>query len=714
LRPEGKKEINKLLKQGILVKTKYTNWTSPIVVVRKSNGKVRICGDFRKLNQAILEDKYPLPSTEALLASLGSGNKYFAKIDLQSAYHQISIDVKSQELTTIITHYGTFKYTRMPFGIKSAPSAFQRIMNQVLTGLDKVLVYLDDILIAASSKSELEQRIKVVLNRLDDKRIKINRDKSEFCTTKVNWLSYEISAEGIKPAANKADAIQELRAPKTVKEVRQVLGVINYYRKFIENMAIVAKPIYELLKKDSIFVWSKQCNKAFDEIKGMIRKREALALFNTDSSRKVVLKTDACDDGMGAVLEQEQADGSYKPVIYWSSQFRKYEMNYSVGEKEALACVSAMLSFQNYLLGRHFTLLTDHRALVTLMSQITIKRTNARVERWRERLTVFDYDVKHIKGSDNSIADWLSRSAAKVNHKMAPIYEEVVINAVRKVQPHEVTRYENELAGLVRVIKSSGWDKRAISKYKEYHVKLDRLTVEGDLIFFENSRFVPERDKRDQILSEAHKVHQGINRTRKRVENLFWWPGYGNDVIEYIKNCPVCKQSGRTKMAREAPMIPVELPDGPWQKLAVDIKGPIGRGTHKYLLVIQDYYSKWPEVFGLNRTTTKTIINALNKLFRRFGLPEELGSDNGTQFVSKEFKQYLERLGINPRPVPLYNPSQNGLVERFNRVLAEKLDEAELNKWPIEETIEETLFHYRATPHSTTNVSPFEALFGRK
>ena len=418
-----KKEINKLLKQGILVRTKYTSWTSPIVVVRKSNGKVRICGDFRKLNQAILDDKYPLPSTEALLASLGSGNKYFAKIDLQSAYHQISIDDKSQELTTIITHYGTFKYTRMPFGIKSAPSAFQRIMNQVLSGLEKVLVYLDDILIAASSKNELEQRIKVVLDRLDSKRIKINRDKSELCTTQVDWLGYEISSEGIKPSSIKADAIQELRAPKTVKEVRQVLGVINYYRKFIERMAIVAKPIYELLKKDSIFVWSKQCCKAFDEIKLMIRRREALVLFNTDSNRKVVLKTDACDDGMGAVLEQEQANGDYKPVIYWSSQFRKYEKNYSVGGKEALACVSAILNFQNYLLGRHFTLLMDHRALVTLMSQSTIKRTNARVERWRERLTVFDYDVQHIKGSDNSVADWLSRSAGQVKHKMAPIYE---------------------------------------------------------------------------------------------------------------------------------------------------------------------------------------------------------------------------------------------------------------------------------------------------
>ena len=369
-----------------------------------------------------------------------------------------------------------------------------------------------------------------------------------------------------------------------------------------------------------------------------------------------MVKTDACEDGMGAVLEQEQENGTFKTVVYWSSKFRKYENNYSVGEKKALACATAILNFKNYLLERKFTLFTDYKPLTTFMSQSTIKRTNAIVERWREKLAVFNYDVKHIKGSDNSVADWLSRSAKKVNHGMAPIYEEVVVNSIQKDTGAETVEYQGNLRTLVKIIDSNAWDKLNRSRFKEYHKHPSKLTTNKGRLFFDNCRFVPEESGRRKIISEAHEVHQGINRTKRRVEELFWWPGWGKDAMEFVNSCTVCKNSGRTKITRETQMVPVALPSGPWKKLAVDIKGPFKRTDPKYLLVVMDYYTKWPEVCGLKTITSTKVINCLDAIFRRFGLPNELVSDNGKQFTSKEFKRFTKNNGIEHNRVPVYNP----------------------------------------------------------
>ena len=452
LRNEVGIEIKKMIDQGILAPSHQADWVSPIVVVKKANGKLRICGDFRKLNDAIMEDKFPLPKIEDLIADLGANNRWFAKLDLEAAYHQIPLREECQGLTTVITHLGTFKFKVMPFGLKTAPSAFQRVMKHLVGDMKKVLCYLDDILVASSSKHGLRRRLQEVKSRLTSEGFKINEEKCIDEDTALTWLGYEISAEGVKPAREKVAKIVNLKPPTCVKEVRQLLGVVNYYNRYIPRMAEIAEPIHALLRNGSKWRWGKKEDESLERIKVEITREESLLPFDTDPSRKTFLTTDASDNGIGAVLEQEDDSFVRKPISYWSSKLRCYEKNYSISEKEALACVAGMLKFKKYLMGRNFVLRTDHRALIALVGQNTTKVSSARTERWREKIACFNFSVEYIRGKDNSIADWLSRSSVVVDHEETPLSEEFVINEVKSRLEGTILEYGVELNEVLRII----------------------------------------------------------------------------------------------------------------------------------------------------------------------------------------------------------------------------------------------------------------------
>ena len=445
----------------------------------------------------------------------------------------------------------------------------------------------------------------------------------------------------------------------------------------------------------------------------MICERAPLAPFQT-GDQKVTLKCDACDTGMGAVLEQEQPNGVMAPVLYWSSKFRQYESNYAIGEKEALACVAAVTKLRKYLIGRHFTLQTDHRALQTLLSQTKIKRTLARIERWREKLSCFDYSIEYIKGEDNNIADMLSRTASETDHKEVPLKEELVINSINVEKPSFSSNYENNLKRLAEIIKYDRWSADDRCEFAKYYKMRNHITENNGLLFYDRNRFIPAISHRNKIITEAHKIHQGITKTRFRIAEYFWWPQWTQEVEIFIKKCKECSLSDRNKLIPNTPLVPVTLPKKPWDKVALDIKGPLRGCAHKYLIVLIDYYSKWPEVIGVNTITACKIIEVLMKIFTRYGLPKELVSDNGTQFVAKETQEFLNQLGIKHRKVPLYAPQQNGLVERFNRILSERIAESKKFGWCFSRTIESVVYNYRSTPRCVTQVSPFEAFFRRK
>ena len=291
-------------------------------------------------------------------------------------------------------------------------------------------------------------------------------------------------------------------------------------------MATISEPLHSLLRKGKKWTWGRTEEESWNKIKEAITRGDTLAPFETSSLMKTYLTTDASDVGIGAVLEQEQLDGGIKPVLYWSSKLRKYERNYSVSEKEALACVTAMEKCRKYLLGRRFILKTDHRALVSLLSQRSTKTSSARTERWREKVSCFDYEVEFIKGTDNNIADWLSRSATTVDHREVPLKEEFVINVVKQdAGLREIPEYEDEMKILVKIVKESDWTPANIKKFKDYYHKRDRISCLEDFLFLDGVRFIPNKKSRKEILKKAHGACMGRTRMKSRVAEIFWWPG---------------------------------------------------------------------------------------------------------------------------------------------------------------------------------------------
>lgn len=405
---EVKSQVKKMLEQDI-IKPSSSPWTSPIWVVPKkldASGKPkwRLVIDYRKLNDITVGDSYPLPNITDILDKLGH-SVYFTTLDLASGFHQLEVDPKDMPKTAFSTPYGHYEFKRMPFGLKNAPATFQRTMDNILQGLqgERCFVYLDDIVVFASSLQEHEDKLREVFERLQKHQLKIQPDKCEFLRREVAYLGHIISNEGVKPSPSKVDAVQNFPIPKSCKDIKAFLGLTGYYRRFIPNFSKLTKPLTSLLKKDVTFIWGEPQQKAFEECKHILTNPPILQY--PDFSKEFVLTTDASLYAIGAVLSQGEV-GKDLPIAYASRTLNKAETNYSTIEREALAIIWAVKHFRPYLFGRRFKIVTDHQPLKWLFS---MKDSNSRIVRWRLKLEEFDYEIIYKAGKYNVNADALSR-----------------------------------------------------------------------------------------------------------------------------------------------------------------------------------------------------------------------------------------------------------------------------------------------------------------
>lgn len=410
-RNEIKNQVDNLLKQGI-IRESVSPWSCPVHIVPKkpdASGKVkwRLVIDYRRLNDRIVEDKYPLPNIHDILDRLGRA-QYFSTLDLASGYHQVEMHPRDIEKTAFSTERGHYEFLRMPFGLKNAPSTFQRLMDHILRGLDNVFTYLDDVIIISTSLQEHIERLKQVFERFKLHNLKIQLDKSEFLQKHVHFLGHELTADGLKPNKDKINAVLKFPLPKTQKEIKGFLGLVGYYRKFIKDFAKLTKPMTICLKKNHKVIHSPEFLDAFEKCKQILTNDPILQY--PDFDQEFILTTDASDVALGAVLSQGSV-GSDKPVAYASRTLSDTETRYSTIEKELLAIVWAVKYFRPYLYGRKFTIYTDHRPLTWLMS---LKDPSSKLTRWRLKLAEYDYKVIYKKGNQNTNADALSR--AKIFH----------------------------------------------------------------------------------------------------------------------------------------------------------------------------------------------------------------------------------------------------------------------------------------------------------
>ena len=358
------------------------------------------------INQALNVEQYPLPKPDELFSTLAKG-KIFSKLDLSQAYLQLRLDERSMQYVTINTHKGLYSFTRLPFGVASAPAIFQRTMDKILQGLPNVICYIDDILVSGEDEASHFQLLEQVFTRLEKHGIRLKQEKCCFLLPSVEYLGHQISEEGIKPLANKVSAITKAPTPKDLQQLRSFLGLVNYYGKFIPNLATLLQPLNELLQADAKLVWSRKCDQAFQEAKRKI----ASVLTHYDPARPIKLAVDASPYGVGAVISHNMPNGTERPIAFASRTLHKSEKNYAQIEKEALAIVYGVKKFHQYLYGRKFTLVTDHQPLTSIFGSKkgVPSLAAARLQRWAILLSAYNYTTSAINPQGNIVMQMACR-----------------------------------------------------------------------------------------------------------------------------------------------------------------------------------------------------------------------------------------------------------------------------------------------------------------
>eukprot|EP00731_Ephydatia_muelleri_P011873 Em0006g767a len=632
LKEAVEQEIRHLEEQGILRRITHSSWAAPIVVVPKKDGRVRLCGDYKMtINQYLEVDRYPLPKPNDLFATLAGGQK-FSKIDLSQAYQQLVLEEESCELVVINTHIGLFSYTRLPFGVASAPALFQRAMDSILQGIAGVICYIDDILVTGKDDAQHLQALEQVLSRLQEAGLTIQKNKCIFMAKSVEYLGHVVDAEGLHTTPEKLKAILEAPAPKDLNQMRSFLGLVNYYARFIPNLSTVLHPLNRLLRQDVSWEWDELCEEAFQLAKQSLASSRVLVHY--DPTMPLKLAGDASEYGVGAVLSHVCPDGSERPVAFASRTLSSSERNYAQLEKEALSLIFGVRKFHQYLYGRPFTLYTDHKPLTTILGSKAGIPTlaAARLQRWALLLSTYQYTIEYRSTACHANADGLSRLPLQSTGEEEDVTAATVFN-VAQLESLPVTAEQlraatgcDQILGKVLLLTQKGWPTKVNDDLKPYWIRRDEITIESGCLLWGVRVLVPKK-LQGRVLEELHKGHPGASRMK-----------------------------------------------------------------------------------SLARART---IEALRLLFASYGVPNQLVSDNGPQFVSKEFADFMAGNAVKHIRVAPYHPASNGLAERFVQTFKKAMSAARNDGASLSQKLCRFLLTYRSTPHATTQVAPCELFLKR-
>lgn len=704
--------MDRLLKEKIIEPVSNSRWAAPIVAVQKANGGVRLCGDYRiTANKAITLDYYPIPKIQDIFERL-SGGTIFSKLDMAQAYAQFLLEEESKEITTINTHRGLFRYTRMPYGISCAPSIFQRCMESLLKDLAGVVVFFDDIVVSGRDTESHNKNLQACLNKLQSVGLTLNKEKCKFYMDEITYLGFKINKKGLYPTDEKIKALRDAPAPKNITELKSYLGMLNFYRKFLPSLSTVLEPLNKLLRSKVDWIWKEKQTKAFLESKKMILESKCLTHFNPELP--IVVVVDSSPYGIGAVLNHKVGKDEL-PVCFISRTLNKAERNYCQLEKEALAIVYALKMFHQYLYGQDFKVVTDHKPLLGLFSNnksIPIM-ASGRILRWSLMLQCFKWSLYHRSGELLGTADTLSRLPLPDEPESVPVPAEW-INLVETLNEgtitfSEIKNYTAKDYNLSRVMEflRYGWPSSCKDiNLQPFYSRKEEISTQDGCVLWGTRIIVPEK-LYGRMLLELHKEHLGSSRMKQLARNYIWWPGLDKSLEEVSGRCVVCLENRQSP--NKAELHPWEFPSKPWSRIHVDYAGPV---NGVYFLVIVDAFSKWPEIFKTTGPSSINTIKILRHCFAKLGLPNTLVSDNGTCFTSEEFAEFMKLNGIHHIKTAVYKPSTNGLAENMVKSFKSCLKKNSANN-DIDLKINNFLFRYRITPHSTTGVTPSELIYGR-
>ncbi|XP_063380957.1 uncharacterized protein K02A2.6-like [Cydia fagiglandana] len=703
LRGPVERELERLQREGVITPVETADWATPIVPVVKSDGSLRICGDYKiSLNKYLEVDRFPLPRVEDLFAKLHGGKK-FSKIDLSQAYAQLVLDDTSK-YTVINTHKGLFKYNRLIYGLSSSPGIFQRILEQMFVDIPRVGVFLDDVVITGLDDQEHLKNLTAVFERLQKYGLKIKNEKCSFMSESITYLGYVVNSEGIHTCPKKIEGIVNATTPSNVTELRSFIGMTMYYAKFVKNISTIMAPLYALLKKEMKFNWTAECDMAFNEIKHLLSSSKVLVHYSPDLP--LILTTDASSYGVGGVISHIMPDGTERAIAYASRVLNKAERAYSQIDKEALGIIYSVKKFHQFLYGRRFVLRTDHKPLVTIFGDkagIPVMAAS-RLQRWAVILGGYQYDIEYIPTAKNA-ADALSRLPS-TSQDVKDYTEVTYINFVQDFLPitSMEVRKETEKDETLRKVNqflSRGWpDHCSEEEMKPYFARRQELYTDTGCIMW-GYRMVIPATLRPTIMKELHSSHQGMVKMKGIARSFVWWPGIDKDIEQICKLCAICAADAAAT-AKSAPQ-PWPYHEQAWSRLHIDFLGPF---EGRMFFVIVDSTSKWIEAFVMQRTTGTAVIKVLMEIFARFGLPKEVVSDNGPPFTSQEVDQFMTRSGIKHTYSAPYHPASNGAAEGAVKLCKRALRKATKEKVDLDVALQSFLFNYRNCPHSTTGESP--------
>jgi transposase InsO family protein len=690
-------EIERMISLGVIERSNSA-WGHPIVPVRKSSGKLRLCLDSRKLNAVTIKDPYPLPHLRRILGRLEKST-FLSTVDLSDAFWQIPLDQSSREKTAfIVPCRGLYQFTRLPFGLKNSPMALARCMDKVLDQAwePNVFVYLDDIVICSETFEEHLAWIKKVADRLSEANLTINTSKSKFAQKQIKYLGYILSGEGLRPDPAKVSGIVNYPVPTKIRDIRQFMGMANFYSRFIENFSHIIAPISDMLKgvkkgmPPKKLVWSSEANSAFEHIKSKLISAPILTSPNFELP--FTLQTDSSDRAIGAVLTQEQ-NGVERVIAYYSQKLSSAQRKYAATERECLAVLMAIRHFRCYIEGVHFHVQTDCSA-VTWIQNLKADGSN-RLSRWAMELQMYDMTLAHKKGKLNVVPDALSRSLDEISTVTSQWYDQTREKVRENPENYPDFKIENN----------------RLYKY------VNRASNLGDYVY--DWKLVIPSDRREEIMKSEHDsaAHQGYLKTANRIRLRYYWPKMLQDIKNYITNCETCKAAKPLTSNPTPPMGRQKLADHPWQLISADYLGPLTRSKkgNNFLLVVADWFSKEVLLFPCRAAESKSLVNMIEHgVFYTKGVPETIITDNGKQFISREFRDCLDRFSVKHWLNPSYHPQVNP-SERVNKVIVSALKSftgPDQTLW--DQNIKKIETAIQTSVHDSTGFTPFFINHGRE